>query len=207
MLALLVQHGKTTGRDYTRALVNSQVVPSYDDVSLPAVVEYRALMEKHKPAVPRGAARRQVRAAALQLHQPRGLRQRPGDRGGAAARGADIRRAPPSAQALESLRNFDLGIGAPLTLRPRAAPGAGQRLLHPRRERPLGARRRLDRRGEGVSDGGRRCRRWRRASDGGGCAVATRRRAAEAVRRGLPGRFGLLPRSSSSCPHPVPVAA
>src|SRR5262249_40300658 len=31
MLTMLVQHGKNVGRDYTRALVNSQVVPSYDD--------------------------------------------------------------------------------------------------------------------------------------------------------------------------------
>src|SRR2546428_7992044 len=52
MLALLVKHGKTNGRDYTRALVNSQVVPSYDEVSLPGVAEYRALMDKHNPILP-----------------------------------------------------------------------------------------------------------------------------------------------------------
>src|SRR4030095_4892690 len=39
MLSLLVSHGKASGRDYTQTLINSQVVPSYDDVSLPAVVE------------------------------------------------------------------------------------------------------------------------------------------------------------------------
>src|SRR5262249_8711232 len=52
MLSLLVAHGKTSGRDYTQALINSQVVPSYDDTSLPAVVEYRALMDRHAPQVP-----------------------------------------------------------------------------------------------------------------------------------------------------------
>src|SRR2546429_5698498 len=52
MLALLLKQGKATGRDYTRALVNSQVVPSYDDVSLPGVAEYRALMDKNSPAPP-----------------------------------------------------------------------------------------------------------------------------------------------------------
>src|SRR2546425_2200592 len=52
MLKMLSAHGKTAGRDYTRALVNSQVVPSYDDLTLPGVVEYRALMERHNPAVP-----------------------------------------------------------------------------------------------------------------------------------------------------------
>ena len=54
MLSLLLNHGKTAGRDYTRGLINSQVVPSYDDVSLPAVVEYRTLMDKHNPQLPQG---------------------------------------------------------------------------------------------------------------------------------------------------------
>src|SRR6266511_4802908 len=52
MLALLLKHGKAAGRTYTRALVNSQVVPSYDDTSLPGVAEYRALMDKHNPVLP-----------------------------------------------------------------------------------------------------------------------------------------------------------
>src|SRR5205085_8024638 len=52
MLDLLNKHSRTTGRDYTRALINSQVVPSYDDVSLPGVVEYRQLMDKHNPMPP-----------------------------------------------------------------------------------------------------------------------------------------------------------
>src|SRR5258705_9549932 len=47
MLSLLLSHGKTTGRDYTRGLINSQVVPSYDAVGLPAVVEYRTRSEEH----------------------------------------------------------------------------------------------------------------------------------------------------------------
>ena len=38
MLGLLVKHGRAKGRDYTRALINSQVVPSYDDTALPGVV-------------------------------------------------------------------------------------------------------------------------------------------------------------------------
>ena len=85
MLRLLIQHGKATGRDHTRALVNSQVVPSYDDVSLPGVVEYRALMERRSPAVPPALRDDEVHAADLQLHQPRRVHQRAGHRGGAAA--------------------------------------------------------------------------------------------------------------------------
>ena len=118
MLRLLIQHGKTTGRDYTRALVNSQVVPSYDDVSLPGVVEYRALMERRSPAVPRRAARRQVHAAdatassASKASSTRGSSWR---RCGGPVR---IPRALGLRQALESLKNFDLGIGAPLNFGP-----------------------------------------------------------------------------------------
>ena len=52
MLTLLTRHGQSTSRDYTQGLVNSQVVPSYDDVALPGVAEYRALMEKHNPQIP-----------------------------------------------------------------------------------------------------------------------------------------------------------
>jgi len=117
MLALLVKHGKAAGRDYTRALVNSQVVPSYDDVSLPGVAEYRLLMDRHNPPLPEalrdpnyslqrysfisleGFVNAKVIVEALQRTGPQPSR--------VAFR-----------QALESLRNFDLGIGAALTFGP-----------------------------------------------------------------------------------------
>jgi len=117
MLRLLVHHGKTTGRDYTRALVNSQVVPSPDDVALPGVVEYRGLMERHDPALPpalrdenyvpqrysfislEGYVNARVVVEALRRVGPH-----PGRAG--------------FRQALESLRSLDLGIGAALTFGP-----------------------------------------------------------------------------------------
>ena len=37
---------------YTRLLVNSQVVPSYEDTSIPAVREYRELMAHYDPQIP-----------------------------------------------------------------------------------------------------------------------------------------------------------
>ncbi|MDE0064643.1 MAG: ABC transporter substrate-binding protein [Gammaproteobacteria bacterium] len=37
---------------YTRLLVNSQVVPSYEDVTIPAVREYRDLMSRYDPQAP-----------------------------------------------------------------------------------------------------------------------------------------------------------
>ena len=52
LLRLLQQRGRDTGKDYTANLINSQVVPSYDDGRLPAVSEYRALMDRHQPVLP-----------------------------------------------------------------------------------------------------------------------------------------------------------
>jgi ABC-type branched-subunit amino acid transport system substrate-binding protein len=47
LAALLNESSRVTGKDYTQSLINSQVVPSYEDTSLPAVREYRELMDKY----------------------------------------------------------------------------------------------------------------------------------------------------------------
>jgi branched-chain amino acid transport system substrate-binding protein len=117
MLKLLVQHGKTNGRDYTRALVNSQVVPSYDEAALPGVAEYRALMERHNPAVPDTLRDPNYAVQRLSFISLEGFVN-------AKVIVEALRRAGPQPtraafrQALESLRNFDLGIGAALTFGP-----------------------------------------------------------------------------------------
>jgi ABC-type branched-subunit amino acid transport system substrate-binding protein len=54
MLQLLLKEAQEKNRDYTSRLVNSQVVPSYEDLSLPAVREYRELLDKYRPAPPAG---------------------------------------------------------------------------------------------------------------------------------------------------------
>jgi ABC-type branched-subunit amino acid transport system substrate-binding protein len=114
MLALLVKHGRTTGRDYTRALINSQVVPSYDDLSLPGVVEYRGLMDKYDPAPPESIRNTSYAVQKYSFISLEGfvnarvvveaLR-----RAGANPTRTGLR------QALESVRNLDVGIGAPVT--------------------------------------------------------------------------------------------
>ena len=52
MADLLLQLGKARGVDYTSNLINSQVVPSYEDMSLPAVKEYRQRMDEYGAKVP-----------------------------------------------------------------------------------------------------------------------------------------------------------
>lgn len=114
MLALLAKHGRAKGRDYTRGLINSQVVPSYDDTTLPGVVEYRALMDKHNPAVP-DAIRdphyvpQKYSFISLEGYVNARVITEALKRAGTNAGRSTFR------QALESLRGLDLGIGAPLT--------------------------------------------------------------------------------------------
>lgn len=106
----------SSAKDYTRDLVISQVVPSFEDTSLNAVREYRELMEKYHPTAP---------AAALGNYQP--LRysfasfegfldakllveifKRMGDN---PAR-SSLR------QTVEGIKNFDLGIDVPISFAP-----------------------------------------------------------------------------------------
>lgn len=52
LLELLLRAGKQNGADYTRWLINTQVVPSYEDTTIPAVREYRRLMSTYLPKPP-----------------------------------------------------------------------------------------------------------------------------------------------------------
>ena len=51
-LLALMREGRSDPESHTRWLVNSQVVPSYEDTSLAAVREYRELMERYNPPPP-----------------------------------------------------------------------------------------------------------------------------------------------------------
>ena len=51
-LVSLLSEGRDDPETYTRWLVNSQVVPSYEDESVPTVREYRELMARHDPQIP-----------------------------------------------------------------------------------------------------------------------------------------------------------
>jgi branched-chain amino acid transport system substrate-binding protein len=55
LLALLVAEEKQSGKKIISNIINTQVVPDYDDTSIPAVVSYRSAMEKYHPEVPAGA--------------------------------------------------------------------------------------------------------------------------------------------------------
>lgn len=48
MLDLLLKEGSVSDQDYTGNLINTQVVPSYEDLSLPSVRLYRMLMDSYE---------------------------------------------------------------------------------------------------------------------------------------------------------------
>jgi branched-chain amino acid transport system substrate-binding protein len=114
LLGLLTEHGRKTGRDYTRAIINSQVVPSYDNETLPGVSEYRALMDKNNPVIPHSLRDPSYTPRSYSFASLEGFIN-------AKVIVEGLRRAGPNLtrrrfrQGLESLHDFDLGIGAPLS--------------------------------------------------------------------------------------------
>jgi branched-chain amino acid transport system substrate-binding protein len=52
LIDLLMNTGREKKRDYTFNLINSQVVPSYEDTTLAAVRQYRKYMDKYNPMLP-----------------------------------------------------------------------------------------------------------------------------------------------------------
>ena len=117
MLSLLYPEERKSGRDYTSMLVNSQVVPSYEDLALPAVVEYRTLMQRHAPAPPDVADVKGYPALGYSFAGFEGflnakviaeaLRRMNGDLDPAKLKAV-----------VESIRDFDLGIDAPISFAP-----------------------------------------------------------------------------------------
>ncbi|ACK65080.1 Extracellular ligand-binding receptor [Rippkaea orientalis PCC 8801] len=52
LLKLLLETGRKTQRDYTQNLINSEILPSYEDLSLPAVKEYRNAINSYRGKSP-----------------------------------------------------------------------------------------------------------------------------------------------------------
>lgn len=54
LINLLLKTSREKGKDYTFNLINSQVVPSYEDTSFQAVKQYRELTDRYNPMAPQG---------------------------------------------------------------------------------------------------------------------------------------------------------
>ena len=106
----------SSAKDYTRDLVISEVVPSFEDTSLSAVREYREFMEKYHPRAP-AAALGNYQAQRYSFASFEGfldakllveIFKRMGDN---PAR-SRLR------QTVEGIKNFDLGIDVPISFAP-----------------------------------------------------------------------------------------
>jgi ABC-type branched-subunit amino acid transport system substrate-binding protein len=123
MLKLLSAAERESNKDYTSRLVSSEVVPSYNDDSLPAVREYREAMDRYRDAImppdsllyPHGkAADREYAPVPYGFVSLEGYLNAKLFTAILQRMGADPRRADLAATVL-AMGNFDLGIGQPLS--------------------------------------------------------------------------------------------
>jgi hypothetical protein len=115
LLELLIEEERRSKRSYTSRLINSQVVPSYEDVALPGVRVYRALMNKHRPAppalVPASSAMLSYSFVSFEgFLNAQLLTEILRRSGGRTDRGSVL-------NAFQSVDGFDLGIDAPVSFR------------------------------------------------------------------------------------------
>lgn len=117
LLELLRTASQQRGLDYTAGLVNSEVVPSYEDTALPAVREYRERMDRIDPRPEPGLADpdyRPLRYSAASLEGYLNAKLMTG-----ILRRADDPLSPDDLRrAAESLESIDLGIGTPVGFGP-----------------------------------------------------------------------------------------
>ena len=123
LLQLLTQDLESArAESYTRFLVNSQVVPSYEDTSIPAVREYRDLMARYDPAVPEELVKEEYAPFPQSFVSLEGFLD-------AKLMTEILRRleGEPSRSGLEravfSVRNLDLGIGERVSFGPERRQG------------------------------------------------------------------------------------
>lgn len=117
LLGILDARGRQDGRSYTEELYNSQVVPSYEDLSLPLVKQYREDMARYAITMPPNIRDPNYTPAPLSFGSLEGYInavvlvkaiQQAGEFLGPDALIA----------AIESMKNVDIGIGSPLNYSP-----------------------------------------------------------------------------------------
>lgn len=116
-LKLLGATGQAAGRDYTRNLINCQVVPSYEETDLPAVAQYRELMDKYNVTPPKNLmgedyTPRKYSPVSLEGFLNAKMLVEILKRLGPNPKGASIERT------VEGIKDYDLGINVPVNFGP-----------------------------------------------------------------------------------------
>lgn len=120
LVNLLMEAGQKTGKDYTTNLIHSQVFPSYKATELPAVREYRSLMDRYRPLPPRQLiGNREYAAVSYSFDSMEGflnakllvevLKRMNSSSSSMMEQRAQI------PQAAEQIQNLDIGIETPLS--------------------------------------------------------------------------------------------
>lgn len=114
MLKLLIKTGTETGVDYTANLINSQVVPSYERLELPAVLEYRDMIQRYdvyppKSLTPQPYERHLYSPVSLEGFLNAKLLVEILKRLGPDLNPKNIR------SVVETIKEYDLGIGVPVS--------------------------------------------------------------------------------------------
>jgi len=114
LIKLLLETSRERGKNYTGNLINSQVVPSYEDTSLPSVRQYRQLMDTYHPAIPshleeKGYAPLRYSVVGFEGFLNAKLLVEILKRMGNDLNKARIR------DVVENIRNLDIGIDAPVS--------------------------------------------------------------------------------------------
>jgi branched-chain amino acid transport system substrate-binding protein len=118
MLELLQNEEKKGGEKVTVNLVNTQVVPHYDDMSVPVVRDYRAALDKYNPTAPAGfAASGYDPATKYSFGSLEGYVSARALLAILAKAGHELTRKSAYAAA-EAMGQFDLGLGVPAELSP-----------------------------------------------------------------------------------------
>jgi ABC-type branched-subunit amino acid transport system substrate-binding protein len=124
LLSLLLESGKANGKDYTTHLVNSQVVPSYHR-PLPAVEQYKELMDRYQPRPPAGVAEEGYRPLLYSFVSLEGFLD-------AKLLVEILRKMGPELKrerikpVVESIQQLDLGIDVPVSFGPNKHQGLDQ---------------------------------------------------------------------------------
>ncbi len=116
-LADLLASERTTGQDYTQELINSHVVPSYEDTSLPAVREYREFMDTYNPLPPPGFIDQAYQPLARSFVSFEGFLNAKLLVEILTRMGEPVVRSRIK-EVVEGIQNLDLGIGAPISFGP-----------------------------------------------------------------------------------------
>jgi ABC-type branched-subunit amino acid transport system substrate-binding protein len=117
MIDLLQAEEKKTGKKLITNLLFTQVVPSYTDLSVPLVKEYRAAVEKFDPKLPAGFGDQAYKAEKYSYGALEGFMTGKAFLAVLEKAGKDLTHKGFIAAA-EAMSKFDLGLGAPASFSP-----------------------------------------------------------------------------------------